>query len=59
MAKKITGDMPHSLEAEQSLLGCLLIDTKIQVEIFAYLKEEDFYEKVEKIILFKVFCPLV
>ena len=50
MAKKITGDMPHSLEAEQSLLGCLLIDTKIQVEIFAYLKEEDFYAESHKYI---------
>ena len=36
-------EMPHSLEAEQALLGCLLIDAKIQVEVVAYLKEEDFY----------------
>ncbi len=40
---KLMGDMPHSLEAEQALLGCLLLDTKIQVEVAAFLKEEDFY----------------
>lgn len=49
MAKK-NNEMPHSLEAEQSLLGCLLIDTKIQEEIFAYLKEEDFYAESHKYI---------
>ena len=48
MAKKIEkkfrfGDMPHNLEAEQSLLGCLLLDTRIQIDIAAYLSEEDFY----------------
>ncbi len=48
--KKVFSEMPHSLEAEQSLLGCLLIDTKIQVEIFAYLKEEDFYAESHKYI---------
>ena len=40
---KSYGEMPHNLEAEQALLGCLLIDAKIQVEVVAYLKEEDFY----------------
>ena len=37
------GDMPHNLEAEQALLGCLLLDTKIQVEVSAYIRKEDFY----------------
>lgn len=37
------GEMPHNLEAEQALLGCLLIDAKIQVEIAAFIKEENFY----------------
>ncbi len=50
MKKKQLGDMPHSLEAEQSLLGCLLIDPKIQVEISAYLKEDDFYAETHKYI---------
>ena len=39
MAKNLAGDMPHSLEAEQALLGCLLLDTRIQVEVAAYIKE--------------------
>ena len=43
-------DMPHSLEAEQSLLGCLLLDGRIQVEIFSFLKEEDFYAESHKYI---------
>ena len=50
MAKKNLGEMPHSLEAEQALLGCLIIDAKIQVEIAAYLKEEDFYAESHKTI---------
>ncbi len=47
---KIMGDMPHSLEAEQALLGCLLLDTKIQVEVAAFLQEEDFYAESHKYI---------
>ena len=42
------GDMPHSLEAEQALLGCLLLDTRIQVEVASFLKEEDFYAESHK-----------
>ena len=48
--KKAAGDMPHSLEAEQALLGCLLLDTKIQLEIASELKEEDFYAESHKYI---------
>lgn len=44
------GDMPHSLEAEQALLGCLLLDTKIQVEVMAFLREDDFYSESHKYI---------
>ena len=36
-------EMPHSIEAEQALLGCLLIDVKIQVEVSAFVRVEDFY----------------
>ena len=51
MAKKqVYGEMPHSLEAEQALLGCLLLDTKIQIEVAAYLKEEDFFAESHKYI---------
>ncbi len=51
MAKKQPfGDMPHSLEAEQALLGCLLLDTRIQIEVAAFLREEDFYAESHKYI---------
>ena len=55
--KKFT-EMPHSLEAEQALLGCLLIDTKTQVDISAYLSEEDFYAETNKTI-FSVMNTLI
>lgn len=48
--RNLTGDMPHSLEAEQALLGCLLLDTKIQVEVASSLSEEDFYAESHKYI---------
>lgn len=35
--------MPHSLEAEQAVLGCLLIDGETAFQIFPVLKGEDFY----------------
>ena len=47
-SNKAFGDMPHSLEAEQALLGCLLLDTRIQVEVAAFLKEEDFFAESHK-----------
>jgi len=48
--KQPYGEMPHNLEAEQALLGCLLIDTRIQIEVAAYLREEDFYAESHKYI---------
>lgn len=50
MAKKNLVDMPHSLEAEQALLGCLLMDVKVQTEVSAFLHEEDFYADSHKVI---------
>ncbi|MBQ6921580.1 MAG: replicative DNA helicase [Clostridia bacterium] len=50
MPKKIVGEMPHSLEAEQALLGCIILDPRIQTEISGYLHEEDFFENSHKII---------
>ncbi|MDY6367280.1 MAG: replicative DNA helicase [Clostridia bacterium] len=46
--KKITGDMPHNVEAEQALLGCLLLDQEVQTEIFSKLKVEDFYSEANR-----------
>ena len=35
--------MPHNIEAEQALLGCILIDVQIQSDILAIITEDDFY----------------
>lgn len=48
--KKLINDMPHNLEAEQSLLGCLLLDARIQLEVASFLREEDFYSESHKLI---------
>ncbi|MBQ3046490.1 MAG: replicative DNA helicase [Clostridia bacterium] len=48
--KQPFGEMPHSLEAEQALLGCLLLDTRIQIEIASHLEENDFYAESHKYI---------
>ena len=37
------GEMPHSLENERALLGCILMDARIQIEVAGRLKESDFY----------------
>lgn len=42
--------MPHSIEAEQSVLGSVLIDNSAAINILASLKEEDFYVEAHKII---------
>jgi replicative DNA helicase len=41
---------PHSIEAEQSCLGCLLLDDSAVLGIMAVLRESDFYVKSHKII---------
>ena len=46
----VEGEMPHSLEAEQALLGCIILDPKIQMEIAGTIHEEDFFENSHKII---------
>ncbi|HVR75233.1 MAG TPA: replicative DNA helicase, partial [Planctomycetota bacterium] len=35
--------LPHNLEAEQSVLGALLVDCKAAAEVFNLLQAEDFY----------------
>lgn len=54
MAKKINNNspkmMPHSNEAEQSVICCLMIDEEASITVFGVLKEEDFYSEVHKII---------
>ena len=41
--KKNVKMMPHSTEAEQAVLGCLLIDENLPLHVMSALKEEDFY----------------
>ena len=48
--KKVFAEMPHSLEAEQALLGCLMLDARIQAEVASFLTEEDFYAESHKYI---------
>ena len=43
--------MPHNLEAESALLGCILIDGDIQSELLETLREDDFYQESHKEIL--------
>lgn len=46
MAKEIK--YPHSVEAEQSILGCILIDSVIAVSVLSEIKEDDFYISAHK-----------
>ncbi len=43
MDELLTRQMPHSTEAEQSVLGCMFIDEKCIPEVVTALKPEDFY----------------
>jgi replicative DNA helicase len=45
------GGMPANLEAEQSLLGCILIDRELQGDIVLTLSETDFYTESHKYII--------
>ena len=40
--------MPHSLEAEQAVLGSVLIDNMCQTEIMTMLRPDDFYSEAHK-----------
>ncbi len=48
--KKFYGEMPHSLEAEQALLSCMLLDAEVQNDVVNKLSDEDFYTESHKII---------
>ena len=43
--------MPHNLDAEAALLGCILIDGTIQSELLESLKEDEFYQESHRAIL--------
>lgn len=44
------GKMPYNLEAEQSVLACILLDQIIQIDIISQLKEDDFLSPSNKTI---------
>ena len=50
MANKVSV-LPNNLEAEQALLGCLLIDVETQTDILDKLSEDDFYQESHKLII--------
>ena len=43
--------LPYNLEAEQSFLGCVLVDQEIQLEMIATCSEDDFYTESHKLII--------
>ena len=45
-----TNAMPYNLEAEQSVLGSVLIDMEYQFEIMSKLQQADFYLESHKLI---------
>lgn len=46
-----TNVMPHNLEAEQSLLGCMIIDNGILAEVLDELESKDFYHESHQYII--------
>lgn len=40
--------MPHNIEAEQAVLGSILIDMHAQADILGLLKEDDFYSQAHR-----------
>lgn len=49
MAKNVSKIPPHSKEAEQSVLGSILIDNEAMIKIADLLKPDDFYYDIHKI----------
>lgn len=49
-SKKTIKSMPHNLEAEQSVLGCVIFDKDAATEIIADVREEDFYSESHRLI---------
>ena len=43
--------MPHNLDAEKALLGCILLDEGVQAEILDDLSADDFYQESHREIL--------
>lgn len=43
--------MPNNLDAEQAILGCMLIDNEIAADVLEKLTDEDFYQESHQYIL--------
>ena len=41
-------ELPFSLEAEQSVLGCILLDPDCMLTVTDYLRPESFYREVNR-----------
>ncbi len=46
-----TKGMPYNIEAEQSLLGCMLMDNEIVSELISVLSDKDFYAESHQYII--------
>lgn len=42
--------MPHNIETEQSVLGCVMLDNNSGIAVFGGLTEDDFYSPTHKVI---------
>ncbi len=42
--------MPHNMDAEKALLGCVLLDESIQSDLLERLREEDFYDEGHRLV---------
>lgn len=51
MDKKLSvRTMPHNVEAEQSLIGCMLIDENVPMNVIGIIKSDDFYTETNRLI---------
>ena len=48
MDELFSRQMPHSLEAEQAVLGSILIDSRCTAQVIAALKPDDFYTELNR-----------
>ncbi len=47
---KTARTLPHNVEAEQCLLGCVLVDGDLSMEILSNVTEEDFYSPTHQVV---------
>ena len=46
-----TNVLPNNLEAEQALLGCMLIDNDVLSDVVDKLTDDDFYQESHRLII--------